>query len=58
MKTLKKSITIVLFLSISISSMAWGVLGHRIVGQIADSYLTPKAKVEIQKILKHEQPSK
>ncbi len=33
------------------ASHAWGVLGHRIVGQIADGYLTPKAKTEIIKIL-------
>ncbi len=32
-------------------SMAWGMLGHRIVGEIASSYLTPKARFEIQKIL-------
>lgn len=31
--------------------MAWGMLGHRIVGEIADSYLSPSAKKEIQKIL-------
>lgn len=31
--------------------MAWGMLGHRIVGQIADSYLTRQAKKEIFKIL-------
>jgi hypothetical protein len=31
--------------------MAWGVLGHRIVGQIADSYLTKHTKKEIYKIL-------
>lgn len=31
--------------------MAWGMLGHRIVGEIASSYLTPKARKEIQKIL-------
>jgi hypothetical protein len=31
--------------------MAWGVLGHRIVGEVASQYLTPKAKAEIQKIL-------
>jgi hypothetical protein len=31
--------------------MAWGVLGHRIVGQIADSYLTKKAKKAIAEIL-------
>ncbi|MDR3715279.1 MAG: S1/P1 nuclease [Puia sp.] len=30
---------------------AWGLLGHRIVGGIADTWLTPKARVEIQKIL-------
>jgi hypothetical protein len=35
-------------------SFGWGVLGHRIVGQIAYSYLTPKARTEIQKILGNE----
>ena len=34
-----------------VASFAWGLLGHRIVGQIADSYLTAKARSEIQKIL-------
>lgn len=34
-----------------LQSSAWGILGHRIVGEIAESYLTPKAKAEIQKIL-------
>lgn len=33
---------------------AWGVLGHRIVGQIADDHLTHKAKKEIKKILGNE----
>lgn len=33
---------------------AWGVLGHRIVGQIADSYLTKHTKKEIAKILGNE----
>ncbi len=32
-------------------SMAWGMNGHRIVGEIADGYLTPKAKAEVEKIL-------
>ena len=32
-------------------SLAWGVEGHRIVGQIAESYLTVNAKKEINKIL-------
>ena len=31
--------------------MAWGLLGHRIVGEIADQYLTGKARLEIRKIL-------
>ncbi|MEO6151436.1 MAG: S1/P1 nuclease, partial [Mucilaginibacter sp.] len=35
-------------------SMAWGVQGHRITGQIADSYLTPKAHKAIQAILGYE----
>jgi hypothetical protein len=33
---------------------AWGTLGHRIVGEIADQYLTAKAKAEIKKILGNE----
>jgi hypothetical protein len=40
-----------LFAYIPVQSMAWGQLGHRIVGEIADSYLTAKARAEIQKIL-------
>jgi nuclease S1 len=32
-------------------SFGWGMLGHRIVGQIAESYLTPKARAAVQKIL-------
>jgi len=35
-------------------SMAWGVLGHRIVGEIADHHLSAKAKLEIKKILGNE----
>ncbi len=33
---------------------AWGAQGHRITGQIADSYLTPKARAAIKKILGNE----
>lgn len=33
---------------------AWGMLGHRIVGEIADSYLTPKARAAIKEILGNE----
>lgn len=53
-KSIRKSVLLGLFLYIPFCSMAWGVLGHRIVGQIADSYLTKNAKKEIYKILGNE----
>lgn len=40
----------IFFLSVN-SSFAWGVLGHRIVGEIADSYLSKHARKEIRSIL-------
>lgn len=36
------------------AASAWGTLGHRISGQIADSYLTPKARLTIKNILGNE----
>jgi hypothetical protein len=35
-------------------TMAWGTQGHRICGQIASTYLTPKARAAIQDILGNE----
>lgn len=43
-----------LFLCLPASLKAWGLLGHRIVGGIADLYLTKKAKDEVKKILGNE----
>ena len=54
MKLFKKLLILGLFFYLPFTSMAWGVLGHRIVGQIAESYLTPKAKQAIQQILGNE----
>ena len=51
---IKKIILLALFLYLPFCSMAWGVLGHRIVGQIADTYLTKTTKKEIFKILGNE----
>ena len=51
MNFIKKSVVIVLLFALPFSGKAWGVLGHRIVGEIADSYLTKRAKKEIGKIL-------
>lgn len=41
-------------LYLPVQSFAWGMLGHRIVGEIADSYLTSKTRREIKKILGNE----
>lgn len=54
MKTTIKTILACALFVLPFSSFAWGVLGHRITGQIADSYLTAKAKAEIRKILGYE----
>lgn len=51
MKTIRKIALCCFFFSVPFFAMAWGMLGHRIVGEIADSYLTSKARTEIQKIL-------
>ncbi len=46
-----KSVIILSIGLLPFSAGAWGVLGHRIVGEIASHYLTPKAKKEVKKIL-------
>jgi len=51
---IKKTSLLLFFLYLPFCSMAWGVLGHRIVGQVADSYLTKNTKKEIFKILGNE----
>jgi hypothetical protein len=54
----KKLLTVLLFISLfcylPIQSMAWGMLGHRIVGGLAESYLTAKTRLAIRNILGHE----
>jgi hypothetical protein len=53
----KRIVLLVIAFCFSLSSMAswslgwWGAMGHRIVGQVAESYLTPKAKKAIKAIL-------
>lgn len=41
----------VLLFAVPLRSLGWGVLGHRITAEIAEYYLTEKAKAEIKKIL-------
>lgn len=52
-RTLKIFLAILMFY-FPLKAMCWGQYGHRIVAEIADSYLTPKAKAEIKKILGNE----
>jgi hypothetical protein len=54
MKTIQRALLICIFFSLPVVSLAWGVLGHRIVGEIADQHLTAKARAEIRKILGNE----
>lgn len=51
---LKKLILAIVILYAPLQSMAWGAEGHRVAGQIAYSYLTPKARKAIQEILGYE----
>lgn len=51
---LKKLMLGVVLIIFSSSAMAWGVIGHRVVGEIADSYLTKNARKNIAAILGNE----
>ncbi|WP_342646523.1 S1/P1 nuclease [Mucilaginibacter sp. CSA2-8R] len=50
----KKLILAAAIMYAPLHSMAWGDKGHRIAGQIASSYLTPKARLAIKAILGNE----
>jgi len=47
----KKLLLGIAIIYLPLQSMAWGTQGHRIAGQIADSYLSPKARKAIEAIL-------
>ena len=47
----KVVLSFVLFTQLPLQSKAWSLLGHRIVGEIATSYLTPAAKSKIAALL-------
>src|ERR1700733_15064182 len=51
MNQFKKIFVAALLFCLPFTSMAWGKSGHRICGQIAESYLTPKAKAAVKAIL-------
>jgi len=57
MKTLsfvKKLIVGIAVIYAPLQTMAWGTQGHRICGQIASTYITPKARKAIEAILGNE----
>lgn len=50
----KKILLLALLAYFPASTMAWGLLGHRVVGEIADSYLKRRTSREVKAILGHE----
>ncbi len=48
---LKKIIIVFALAYLPFTAGAWGVLGHRIVGEVADQYLQTKARLAIKQIL-------
>lgn len=48
---MKIKITLVLLIFLVVKAGSWGLTGHRVVGQLADEYLSKKARKEIKKIL-------
>lgn len=51
MKNLKRIIIVAILAYFPFNANAWGVLGHRIVGEVADHYINAKTRKAIQKIL-------
>lgn len=52
--SLKKALILASFAILPFTAGAWGILGHRIVGEIADSYIQPKTRLAIKQILGNE----
>lgn len=54
MRKLVHLFSFLLLTYLPLESLAWGQLGHRVVGEIADSYLSAKARRNIKAILGYE----
>lgn len=54
MKIQKWLFVLAMTLSVPLYSKAWGLLGHRVVGGIAEHYLSTRTKAEIRKLLGNE----
>ncbi len=53
-KNILLSSFVCLFILSTLQTQAWGVLGHRIVGQVAESYLSSDARKEVRALLGNE----
>lgn len=53
----KACLAIALIAYLPLNAGAWGMTGHRIVGQIADYYLTAKARKAVLQVLENESPA-
>ncbi len=51
---MKKLLCLLFCLILSNESFAWGPIGHRVVGHIAERYLSKKAKKNIESVLRNE----
>lgn len=51
MNLYKRYLLVGIFLYLPFQAMAWGMLGHRIVGEIAELHLSSKARKQVKKIL-------
>jgi len=56
-KIKKACIAIAMIAYLPLNAGAWGMTGHRIVGQIADYYLTAKARKAVMQVLGSESPA-
>ncbi|GAB2549179.1 S1/P1 nuclease [Rufibacter soli] len=54
MRAFKKILALALFVYLPLQSMGWGMLGHRIVGEVADRHISSKTRKNIKKILGNE----
>lgn len=54
MKSIYTKMLLLLLISSSIYSYAWGLTGHRIIAEIAENHLSGKARREIKKIMGEE----
>lgn len=53
-KALKVLLTFSMVIYFPLNAGAWGMLGHRIVGQVAESYLSTKARIGVKRVLGNE----